>query len=691
MSAVRDLTVGALDAGDANRGVLRLDPADMALLGASTGEVLAITGSRTAHARALPARAPDRDRGLVLLDAATRANAGTTPGTTVRVTRLGQPPRAQRLSLAQESGTPLPRPVLQRALAGRPLAAGDGVRIALAGGREATLRVTTTDPAEPVLVDETTTLALQRAAQPRAETVRYEDVGGLGRAIERVREVVELPLTHGALFDHLGIAPPKGVLLVGPPGTGKTLIARAIAGETGAHFTAINGPEIVDRYYGASEQALRQAFETARKNAPAIIFIDELDAIAPKRDGLGGDRQVERRIVAQLLTLMDGLSGRGEVMVLAATNLPDSIDPALRRPGRFDREIRIDPPDRIGRQEILAVHSRAMPLGPDVDVAQLAESTPGFVGADLAAFCREAALAALRRLGALDAKVAPDTKDMFVTAADFAAARALVSPSALREAAVEIPAVRFSAVAGLDALRATIERTVLAPLATPERFARFGVSAPRGVLLAGPPGTGKTLLARAIATEAGVGFVAVRGPELLSHFQGASEKALRDVFARARTARPCIVFFDEMDAIAGRRGGGDGATLDRMVAQLLTEMDGITPADGLIVLGATNRTEAMDPALLRPGRFDLVLRMPELDRAARLAVLRVHAAHMPLSDPAALATLADATEGAVGADLAALCRLAALSALARDADAVTTTDFDRALATFRETRPCPTM
>jgi transitional endoplasmic reticulum ATPase len=505
-----------------------------------------------------------------------------------------------------------------------------------------------------------------------------------------VREVVELPLRNRAVFAHLGISPPKGVLLVGPPGTGKTMIARAVAAESRAHFITINGPEIVDRYYGASEQQLRTVFETARKRAPTIIFIDEIDAIAQKRDALGGEKQVERRIVAQLLTLMDGLAGRGEVMVLAATNLPDGIDPALRRPGRFDREIRVDPPDREGRREILAVHTRAMPLGGDVDLAVLAAETHGHVGADLAALCREAAMAALRRSGGLMMTGTPDLAALRVEDRDFRVALREVTPSALREVFVEVPDVRWADVAGMDGLRDTLIRAVQQPLADPERFTRLGVRPPRGVLLHGRPGTGKTLIARALATEAQAGFISVRGPELLAEWQGASERALREVFSRARMAAPCIVFFDEIDAIAGRRGSGGGATVERMVAQLLTEMDGITQPGGLMVLAATNRPDLIDPALLRPGRFDLVLEMPLPDAAARAAMLAVHVRRMPLGDDVDLAALAAATEDCVGADIAGLCRLAALAALARDPDTkdprVTGQDFAVALREHKEGR-----
>jgi transitional endoplasmic reticulum ATPase len=583
--------------------------------------------------------------------------------------------------------------LLARALEGVPLCQGDWFRLPLVDGGEIEFSVQHLEPAGPALGASGTRIEVSPAAGPIAETVRYEDLGGLGAVVERVREVVELPLKNRAAFARLGISPPKGVLLSGPPGTGKTMIARAVASETGAHFIAVNGPEIVDRFYGASEQQLRKIFETARVKAPCIIFIDEIDAIAPKREGLSGEKQVERRIVAQLLTLMDGLTGRGEVMVLAATNLPDNIDPALRRPGRFDREIRVAPPDRQGRTEILGVHTRAMPLAPDTDLAALAAATHGYVGADLAALCREAAIAAIRRAGGASVSAA-DLAVLEVGMADFSAALKGITPTALREVFVDIPDARWSDVVGLDALRSVLERAILLPLARPDLFAALGIKPPRGVLLHGRPGTGKTLLARALANEAAANFISVRGPELLSEWQGASERALRDLFARARMAAPCILFFDEIDAVAGRRGGADGATVERMVAQLLTEMDGVGEPGGVMVLGATNRPDRIDPALLRPGRFDLVVEIPLPGPAAREAMLKLHAGRMRLARDVDLAALAAGMDGFVGADIAGLCRLAALAALGRHGTAaeaasvvLDTADFVAALKQHAEGRP----
>jgi transitional endoplasmic reticulum ATPase len=664
------LTIAGATPEDAGRGIARIDPATLAALGGGTGALLAVTGGRTAYVRALPQRPNLREPGTLYIDGTTRGNAAAAIGDTVTVALAKPAAIARTLRISGPAG--IGAAVLKRVLAGVPLCASDRFRLPLVNGREADLQVLAVEPDGPVLLDDATAIDViasttaAPAAGPAEDGPRYEDLGGLSKVVERVREVVELPLRNRAVFAHLGISPPKGVLLVGPPGTGKTMIARAVAAESRAHFLTINGPEIVDKYYGASEQQLRAIFEKARKHAPSIIFIDEIDAIAQKRDALSGEKQVERRIVAQLLTLMDGLAGRGEVMVLAATNLPDGIDPALRRPGRFDREIRVDPPDREGRREILAVHTRAMPLAPGVDLSELAAATHGYVGADLAALCRESAMAALRRSNFLPGAAPADLSALRVEPGDFAAALREITPTALREVFVEVPDVRWAEVAGVEDLRETLTRAVQQPLAEPERFARLGVRPPRGVLLHGRPGTGKTLIARALATEAQAGFISVRGPELLTEWQGASERALREIFARARMAAPCIIFFDEIDAIAGRRGSGGGATVERMVAQLLTEMDGITQPGGLVVLGATNRADLIDPALLRPGRFDLVVEMKPPDQAARAAMLSVHLRRMPVASDINVPALAAATEGCVGADIAGLCRLAALAALARD-------------------------
>jgi transitional endoplasmic reticulum ATPase len=489
----------------------------------------------------------------------------------------------------------------------------------------------------------------------------FADIGGLGRAMDRLREVVELPILRPDLFERLGIDPPKGVLLSGPPGTGKTLLARALADQSGATFVAVNGPEIISKHYGDSEGELRAIFQRASSRPPAIVFIDEIDAIAPRRDQMSGDRQLERRVVAQLLTLMDGLESRGRIVVIAATNMPDSLDPALRRPGRFDREIAIGPPDRLGRREILAVHTRGVPLAGDVDLDKFAAATHGFVGADLGALVREAGMAALRRSGGEAAEVL----GLEVTAGDFDKALAEVSPSAIRDAMVDIPEVSFADVGGAEALKQSLIEAVIWPLMHADLFAASGIRPAKGVLLAGPPGTGKTLIARALANEAQVNFLAVSGPELLNRFVGESEKAVRDVFAKARSLAPTILFFDEIDSLAPTRGQADGAVSDRVVAQLLTEIDGIEELKAVFLLGATNRPDRIDPALLRPGRFDRLVQVPAPDRDTRRSILAIHARPMTLDATIDLDAIADAASGFVGADLEAVMQEAGRSALRR--------------------------
>ncbi|NJK81637.1 MAG: AAA family ATPase, partial [Chloroflexaceae bacterium] len=493
--------------------------------------------------------------------------------------------------------------------------------------------------------------------------------GGLHREVHRIREMIELPLRYPEVFERLGIDPPRGVLLHGPPGTGKTLLARAVAYETSAQFYHINGPEIIDKWYGSSEAHLRNLFEQARRQAPAIIFIDELDAIAPRREDMSSSQQVERRVVAQLLALMDGLESRGNVIVIAATNLPNSIDPALRRPGRFDREIAINVPDKSGRREILDIYTRGMPLASLVDLDRLAAITHGFVGADLEALCREAALRSLRRLiPDIDFAQAhiPYEKLMAleVTSADFVLALSEVEPSAIREIFTEVPDVGWDDVGGLDAIKRLLREAVELPLHHSALFEHAGVRPSKGILLHGAPGTGKTLLAKAMAKQSEANFISIKGPQLLSMWVGESERAVREVFRKARQAAPCIVFFDELDALAPRRGSaGDSQTTERVVSQLLTEIDGIEELRGVVIVAATNRIDRLDPALLRPGRFDFLIEMPPPDEAARLSILHIHTRRMPLASDVDLLHLAQATAEMVGADLEGLCRRAALLAI----------------------------
>ncbi|KAB2916726.1 MAG: CDC48 family AAA ATPase [Hyphomicrobiaceae bacterium] len=658
-------------AKDVGRGLARLDPKDMAELGVDIGDVVEVVAKQTTVARVMPAHAELRGKRTIQIDGISRANAGASLGEQV-VVRRSEAKNARTIVLAPtdaptRSARGLEGRYLTRLLDGIPLVPGDRVRVNPFGTQVRNFVVAKAAPEGPVVVVPGTTITCEGAAQ-RREAITYEDVGGLHKELRRVREIIELPLKYPEVFSHLGIEAPKGVLLYGPPGTGKTLIARAVAHESGVHFTHINGPEIIDKFYGASEAQLRKVFEQAERNAPAIIFIDEIDAIAPKREEMGGERQVERRVVAQLLALMDGLETRGQVVIIAATNIPNSLDPALRRPGRFDREIEIGIPDKGGRREALEIHSRGMPLAEDVELERLAAITHGFVGADLASLCREAAMNALRRLMPdIDFKKTEIPYDKLsalkVEWSDFENALAEVEPSALREVATEISNVRWEDVGGAEEIKELLTEVVLWQLKYDVLFRRAGVRAPKGVLLCGAPGTGKTLLAKALAGETEANFIAVKGPQLLSRWVGESERGVREIFRKARQAAPCIIFFDEIDALAPRRGGGDSQVTERVVAQLLTELDGIEDLKGVVVLAATNRVDRLDPALLRPGRLEFHIELPTPDAAARRAILQVHTRRMPLDRNVNLDAVVNGTEGLVGADLEGICRQAALFAI----------------------------
>jgi transitional endoplasmic reticulum ATPase len=685
---------------DAGRGLARLDPQDMERLGVDIGDVLEIAGKQSTVARAMPAYVAQRGQGLIQMDGILRANAGAALDERVKVRRVEvQPARTVVLTpveaLRTSRGATQAR-YLARLLDGIPVVPGDRVRVDLFGTRAQNFTVAETSPVGPVLIGPATAIRLTgEGAKRERGTITYEDIGGLHREIRRIREMIELPLRYPEVFERLGIDPPKGVLLHGPPGCGKTLIARAVAQETSAHFVHINGPEVIDKWYGASEKHLRSIFEDASRRAPAIIFIDEIDAIAPKREEMSGDRQVERRVVAQLLALMDGLESRGHVIVVAATNIPNTLDPALRRPGRFDREIAIGVPDKDGRREILEIHTRGMPLRisdsrfsisdsqsptpnlqpptsnsqSEVDLDRLAAITHGFVGADLEALSREAAMSALRRLMP-DIDFAqvhiPYEKLMAleVTSSDFLAALVEVEPSAIREVFTEVPDVGWDDIGGLEEIKRLLMETVEWPLQYGPLFAHVHTAPPKGILLYGPPGTGKTLLAKAVAKESEANFISVKGPELLTKWVGESERGVREVFKKAKQASPCIVFFDELDALAPRRGAGsDSHVTERVVSQLLAEMDGIEELKGVVVLAATNRMDIVDPALLRPGRFEVLMKLPMPDREARLAIFRVHTRGKPLAPDVDLAELAERSEGLVGADIEGLCRQAAMLAI----------------------------
>jgi len=659
---------------DIGRKIARLDSRAIRELGLSPGDLVEIIGKRSTLAIVWPPYKEDDGMGLIRIDGEVRRNAGVSVGDYVRVAKANAKP-ATKIVLAPFESLPFVGDfarIVRSQLLNLPVMKGDIIVIPVLGmGVE--LKVTSTSPTNAVIVTENTIVEVSTTPVRRVEEVggvTYEDIGGLHEELQRIREMVELPLKHPELFRHLGIDPPKGVILYGPPGCGKTLIAKAIANETGAHFISINGPEIMSKFYGESEARLREVFQEAEQNAPSIIFIDELDAIAPKRGEVTGE--VERRVVSQLLTLMDGLKTRGQVIVIGATNRIEAVDPALRRPGRFDREIRIGVPDRNGRKEIFQIHTRRMPLAEDVDLDELADITHGFTGADIAALCREAAMSALRRfLPKIDLEretiPAEILEQIKVTREDFTNALRIVQPSALREVILEVPNVRWEDIGDLEQVKQELKEAVEWPLKYPDVFKRLGIRPPRGILLYGPPGTGKTLLAKAVATESEANFISVKGPEVLSKWVGESEKAIREIFRKARETAPCIIFFDELDAIAPRRGmHTDAGVTDRIVNQILTEMDGIQILKGVVVIGATNRPDILDPALLRPGRFDRVIYVPPPDVEGRYQIFQIHTREMPLDDDVDLRRLAEMTEGYTGADIEAVCREAALTAARED-------------------------
>ncbi len=663
---------------DVGRKMARINRRVMSELGVGTGDFIEIEGPRgTTVAQVWPAYPEDEGKNIIRIDGLMREAIGAGVGDRVTV-RKAQVEPATKVVLAPTEPIRFGADFVdyvKQFLARKPVRRGETIIIPLFG-TGIRLVVTSTQPAQQVYVTEDTEVTIsekpvsEEAVKGRGiPRVTWEDIGDLEDAKEKIREIVELPVRHPELFKHLGIEPPKGILLHGPPGTGKTLLAKALANEIGAYFITINGPEIMSKFYGESEQRLREIFKEAEENAPAIIFIDEIDAIAPRREEVTGE--VEKRVVAQLLALMDGLKERGKVIVIGATNRPEALDPALRRPGRFDREIEIRPPDKRARKEILQVHTRNMPLAEDVDLDKLAEITHGYTGADLAALVREAAMSALRRFikeGKLDlSKPIPTDrlKELKVTMNDFLNAMRFIQPSLMREIYIEVPEVRWDDVGGLREAKQEMREAVEWPLKYPKVFEKMGIRPPRGILLFGPPGTGKTLLAKAAATESGANFIAVRGPEILSKWVGESEKAIRVIFRRARQVAPAIVFFDEIDSIAPARGfrhDTSGVT-DRIVNQLLTEMDGIIPLSNVVVIGATNRPDILDPALLRPGRFDRLIYVPPPDKEARKEIFKIHTRNMPLAEDVDLDKLAEITEGYTGADIEAVCREAAMIAL----------------------------
>ena len=653
---------------DAGRGIARIDAATMRKLGVVSGDVIEIEGKNIATAIIWPGYSPDSNKSLIRIDGNIRRNAGVAIDDRVQV-RKTKVQEATRITLEPTQPVKIAggERYIARILKGRPITKGQTIRVEMLGN-PITFVITNTLPLGTVIPKLDTEIVLRKAREGGKEVshITYEDIGGLQREIGQIREMIELPLRHPELFERLGIEPPKGVLLHGPPGTGKTLIAKAVANETDANFYSISGPEIMSKFYGESEQHLRDIFEDCSKTAPSILFIDELDSIAPKRGDTTGE--VERRVVAQLLSLMDGLESRGQVVVVGATNRPNALDEALRRGGRFDREIEIGIPNRHGREEVLEVHTRGMPLAEDVNLKELANVTHGFVGADLATFCKEAAMHALRKILPeidLDKEIPQEVMDKLkVTKEDFSEALKNTEPSALREVFVEVPNVKWDDIGGLERAKQELKEVVEWPLKYPDAFAHLNSKPPRGILLFGAPGTGKTMLVKAVANESEANFISIKGPELLSKWVGESEKAVREIFRKAKQAAPCIIFLDELDSITPVRGAGsDAHVTERVVSQMLTEMDGLEELKEVIVIGATNRPDMVDSALLRPGRLDRLIYIQPPDKEERKKIFEVHLKGKPIGADVDVAKLAERTEGYVGADICAIVKEAVMSAL----------------------------
>ena len=654
------------------RGMALVDPKIMEEMDLSTGDVIEVSGKKKSYVLLWSSQRDDHGKRLIRIDGYTRNNIGVGIDDTVSIRKVNVN-KADQVILAptEELNIVGLEDYLPELLEGRVVTRGDIIPLNIMG-RRIGFAVTSTSPTDTAsLIDSNTEFiigSVPKAAAKGVPRLSYEDIGGLKNEVQKVREMIELPLRHPEIFDRIGIEAPKGVLLHGPPGTGKTLLAKAVANETNANFYSISGPEIMSKFYGESEERLREIFKEAEENAPSIIFIDEIDSIAPKREEVSGD--VEKRVVSQLLTLMDGIQSRGKLVVIGATNRPNAIDPALRRPGRFDREIDIGIPDEQGRLDILLIHSRGMPLTEDVNLESFAKVTHGFVGADLEALSKEAAVRSLRRIlpeinleqPKIPAEILNKIK---ITKQDFDEALRDVQPSAMREVLVQRPNVGWEDIGGLQQVKEELAEAIEWPLRHADLFTEADVNPPKGILLYGPPGTGKTMIAKAVAATSEANFISIKGPELISKWVGESEKGVREVFRKARQAAPCVVFFDELDAIAPRRGGseGDSHVTERVISQMLTEMDGLEDLKGVVVIGATNRPDIIDEALLRPGRFDRTLEVPVPDKEARKQIFHIHTKKKPLDSDVNLDKLLEMTEGMTGADIAALVNAAAMSAI----------------------------
>jgi transitional endoplasmic reticulum ATPase len=676
---------------DVGHGKVRVDNDTMQKLGITAGDFVEIHGKKMTVAVAWPAYAEDQGQEIIRMDGLIRRNAGVALNEYVSVRKADVKeaqaivfaPTDVRLSVDEEFVS-----FVKRRFMDMPFIEGDMTLLSIFGSA-VPLVVTRTRPHGPVKITETAHVQVLSEPTPEKKgipIVTYEDIGGLHEEIQRIREMVELPLRHPELFQRLGIEPPRGVFLYGPPGCGKTLLAKAVANESDANFYVISGPEIMSKFYGESEARLREIFQKAQETSPSIIFIDEMDAIAPKREEVTGE--VERRVVAQLLSLMDGMGSRGNIIVIGATNRPNAIDPALRRPGRFDREIEIGVPDKAGRNEVLQIHTRNMPLPEDTDLKRLSDVTHGYTGADIASLCREAAMKALRRyipeINLEEERIPPEILEkMVVKMDDFLSAYREITPTAMREVYVEVPQVRWDEVGGLKEVKQELMESVEWPLKKPEVFSKMGIKPPRGILLYGPPGCGKTLLARAVATESEANFISIKGPEIFSKWVGESEKAIREVFRKGRTAAPAIIFFDELDAIVPKRGLGysDSGASERVISQLLTEIDGIESLQNVLVISATNRPDILDPAVLRPGRFDRLIYVPSPDFDSMKEIFKIHTRSMPLSRDIDIDELARKAQGYSGADVEAICREAAIEALREDINSseVSLRDFNKAM------------